>query len=546
MKKIYLLISIIITVFSCADNTNKTGTIGSASIDYKADFYQYFSSNHNSKITTPIDDIALDSVQWVQNFYKSINYSTIWINDSIQLNKNGKRLLQQLYNAKNYGLDTRLYPINKIRTLNQQLDTISIIDDRYIIASQIDVLLSYFYMLHGKHLNYGILDSIQTHSLVPRKQFKINLPKYLKQAYESDSIMDKLYDLQPKHQEYHNLQKGMESFLKKASLSTENINVINFREDSLKSVALAKEALILHQYLSEEDKDSLYTNALEKFQMEHGLKTDGLIGNNTAKALSISPYEYYQRIVVSLERWRWKEPFNGTRIYVNIPSYELELFKNNSLVKKHTVVVGSFKNQTPEIVDSLAYVIAYPYWNVPKKISVKEILLKAQKDSTYLMRNNYEVMTKKREAVEPDSVNWSTVNSKNFNFLFRQRGGGKNALGYVKFIFPNKHAIYLHDTPSKSFFSRERRAYSHGCVRVQDALHLAEYLLDDDQNKYNVDSVNAAIKNQKEKWMPLNSKVSIYLYYFTTAANKSGDITFYEDPYKLDKVLMKDLALNIN
>jgi len=550
MKKILLYTTIIFALFSCAKKANKTvmseDTATISKTDYKADLHQYFTSNQNTIITTPIANIKLDSLQWVQDFYKGINYSTVWINDSIQLNQNGNRLLQQLHQSKNYGLDTRLYPLSKLRDLSLKLSEIEKIEDRYAIASQMDVLLTYFYMVHGKHLNYGILQSIEKHTTVPRKLFTVNLPNYLKQAYEADSIMERLYDLQPKHQEYTNLQKGLEKYLKTASLSTESINVVNFRKDSILSKSQAKKALVLHQYLSEENKDSLFVTALEKFQTEHALKSDGVVGSNTAKALTVSPNEYYQRLVVDLERWRWKEPFNTTRIYVNIPSYELQLFKNDNLVDKHIVVVGSYKNQTPEMIDSLKYVIAYPYWNVPRKISVKEILGKIKRDSTYLSRNGYEIMTKDRETVDPTSVDWTAVNSHNFNYLIRQGGGSSNALGLVKFIFPNKDAIYLHDTPSKRFFKRERRAYSHGCVRVQNALGLAKYLLDEDANKYNIKTVNSSIKEKKERWIRLNKKVSIYIQYVTTAADDSGSITFYEDVYKLDKPLMKDLNLVIN
>ena len=547
MKKTLLFITIIIALYSCADKTkNVVTTVVTAKTDYKTDFNQYFSSNRNSKIVSPIHDIKLDSLHWIQDFYKSINYSTIWINDSIQLNEEGNSLMQQLHQSKNYGLDTRLYPLKKLRELSHKLEETINASDRFVIASEIEPLLSYFYMLHGRHLNYGLIESIEAHTSVPRKEFTVNLPIYLKQAYEANSIIENLFDLQPKHKEYRNLQIGLENFLKNTSLSTINVNVKNFRIDSLKAVAQAKKALIVHQYLTEDYKDSLFVSALEKFQVDHALKPDGVVGSNTAKALSVSPYEYYQRLVVDMERWRWKEPFNKTRIYVNIPSYELQLFKNDSLVDKHIVVVGSFKNQTPEMVDSLKFIIAYPYWNVPRKISVKEILRKIKKDSTYLTRNGYEIMTKDRETVDPSLVDWTTVNNHNFNYLIRQSGGSLNALGMVKFLFPNKDAIYLHDTPSKRFFFRERRAYSHGCVRVQNALDLAKYLLEDDKNKYDIEAVNNAIKNRKEKWINLNKKVSIYLQYFTTSADASGKITFYEDVYKLDKAIMKDIRLSVN
>ena len=372
----------------------------------------------------------------------------------------------------------------------------------------------------------------------------MNLPAYLQDAYEKDSIMGSLIDAQPKQAEYRNLQKGLANFLKGSSLSTESVKVVNYRKDSLKAISQSKKALILHNYLTEETKDSLYHSALKKFQLNHGLHADGLISTNTADALSISPYEYYQQIKAGLERWRWKENWPTDYLFVNIPSYQLKVVNERKLSKEFKVVVGSVKNRTPEIIDSLQYIIAYPYWNVPKKISVQEILVKAKKDSTYLTRNNYEVLGKGREKIDPTSVDWSEVNRSNFNYSFRQKGGNYNALGLVKFIFPNKDAIYLHDTPSKSHFNREIRAYSHGCIRVQNALDLADYLLDMDKNKFNMETVNGAIKDRKEKWMPMKKNVPVFLYYISVEADNDGNITFYKDVYKEDKKLVRSLAIN--
>jgi murein L,D-transpeptidase YcbB/YkuD len=180
---------------------------------------------------------------------------------------------------------------------------------------------------------------------------------------------------------------------------------------------------------------------------------------------------------------------------------------------------------------------------VPRKISVKEILGKAQKDSTYLTRNNYEVFDYSRNVIEPTSVNWNEVDENSFNYLVRQKGGGSNALGLVKFIFPNKRAIYFHDTPSKYLFNNETRAYSHGCVRVHKALDLADYLLKSDNNKYTIDSVYTYIKKRKQKPIALNTKLPIYMYYATTSADSLGTITFYNDVYKIDEKLIAELIV---
>ena len=545
MKKIINLcvIFILVLFISCAEKNQKK-SIEVPEIDYRAEFNQFFTSNRSSIISDKINDIEIDSLQWIETLYNKINYSTLWVSDSVTLNQNGNELLKALSNATVYGLETRLYPINELRTIRKDIEQIEDKKERFALLSRLEVLLSYQYMRFGRHLNYGVLDSLDEVSILPRKKFNINLPEYVQVAYEKDSLIEKLIDLQPKQPEYRNLQKGLAKFLEHSNLSTKSVQVVNFRQDSIKAVAQAKNALVLHNYLNEAYKDSLYSITLEKFQLDHGLITDGLIGTNTANALSVSPYEYYQQIKASLERWRWKNNWPADYLFVNIPSYKLRVVNDSKVYKELKVVVGSVRNQTPEIIDSLQYIIAYPYWNVPKTISVQEILVKAKKDSTYLTRNKYEVIGKDSEKIDPTSVDWNEVNRSNFNYSFRQKGGGINALGFVKFIFPNKDAIYLHDTPTKSNFNREIRAYSHGCVRVQDALDLADYLLKKDKNKYTMDTVNTYIKRRKEKWMPMKKNIPIFLYYISVEADSTGKITFYKDVYGEDKKLIRKLAIN--
>lgn len=533
----FLLISLLITCVNSKGN-NLTQPPQKNHIE---EFKKFFIANYAAVLQHDIYGEKIDSLQWVDSLYAKLKYKTIWISDSLTVNEDGKELLGQLLQAEDFGLNTQLYPINLLLRLENTLDTLAATKDKYLLAAKLDALLSYNYMVHGKHLNYGLLDSISPYTELSRRPFSIDLSDYLHRAQKTDSLLVKLRELQPNHTEYRNLQVGLKKFLERNNLSTKSVPVINFREDSVKAVQQAKRALIIHEYLRDGEPDSLYIPALKKFQKDHGLHQDGLVGNNTAAALSLSPYQYYRQIVANLERWRWRGPWKPDRLYVNIPEYVLRVYKNDSLIKKHPVVVGNKRNRTPELIDSLAYIIAYPFWNVPKRISINEILVQAKKDSTYMKRNKYEVLTKDKKFIDADSIDWTTVTRRNFDYFIRQQGGGLNALGYVKFIFPNKDAIYLHDTPTKSHFYNEKRAYSHGCVRVQDALELADYLLEEDDNRYTMDTVNTYIENQKEKWIPMQHKMAIYFYYVTTTADENGNIIFYDDVYDLNKPLIRDL-----
>ena len=542
MKKNILCGIIFILLYSCAPEPKKT-VVSIPQIDHKKELAAYFYSNFKQiDSASQIQNIVLDSVQWINSFYHKNGNKPIWINDSIEINENGKYLIEKLAESRAYGISSSLYYTPLLYRLKQKISKIKNRKDRYKLASDIEILLTNFYMLYGKHLNYGVLDSIDSITSLPRKKFLIDMPKYVYHAHIKDSLLEKLFDLQPTHKQYDKLQKKLVNYLNKSSLSTDNVNVESFRVDSIMAINQSKKALVLHKYLDSMINDSLYFSALKKFQLEHGLKPDGLIGKNTAMALSMSPYEYYQTISANLERWRWKDKMQSEYIYVNIPSFQLEVYDKGIVKLKSKIVVGTKKNQTPEIKDSIQYVIAYPYWNVPRKISVEEILIKAQKDSTYLKRNNYEVLTYRRDSVNIDTVNWNGINEDNFNYLIRQKGGSSNALGFVKFIFPNKYAIYLHDTPSKHYFTYENRAYSHGCVRVEKAMLLSDYILESDKNKYTLDSIYNFIEKRKEKAIKLNNRLPVYLYYFTASVDEYDKLIFYNDLYGYDKKLIAQIA----
>ena len=539
----YILYPIIfIFLYSCAPEPKKN-SVSIPKIDYKKELDAYFYNNFKQiDSATEIQNVALDSVQWINSFYNNNGNKLIWINDSIEINENGKHLIEKLSESRAYGIASSLYYTPLLYTLRQKINNVKYGNDRYKLASDVELLLTNFYMLYGKHLNYGILNSIDSITSLPRKKFLIDMPDYMYGAHIKDSLLEKLFELQPTHKQYDKLQRKLVDYLNTSSLSTENVKVENFRVDSIKAIIQSKKALVLHNYLDTIINDSLYTGALKKFQLEHGLKPDGVIGKNTAMALSMSPYEYYQTLSANLERWRWKDKLPSEFIFANIPSFQLKVYDKDIVKLISKIVVGKEKNQTPELKDSIQYVIAYPYWNVPRKISVEELLIKAQKDSTFLKSNNYEVLTYRRDSVKIDTVNWNEMNEDNFNYLIRQKGGSSNALGFVKFIFPNKYAIYLHDTPSKRYFNYESRAYSHGCVRVEKAMQLADYILESDKNEYTLDSIYKFIDMKKEKTIKLKKSLPVYLYYFTASVDENEKLIFYSDIYGYDKKLIAQIA----
>ncbi len=541
MKNILVYSCILILLFSCAKDLKKE-TPFVHKVDYKEELHAFFKTNFNVLDSAQIiRKVALENISEINNFYREVGHNPIWINDSVELNSKGSILLKKLADAKEYGLFSVLYATDLLNKIKNELTAIKSKKERYRIASELELLLTNSYMLFGKHLNYGFLDTIDSITVLPRKEFKIDLSGHMIESQKKNNLIGGLLELQPKENAYRELQIQLSSFLKNSSLSKEKIKVINFRIDSIKSIRQAKNALVHHKYLDSISSDSIFIVALKKFQKDHGLKVDGKIGKNTASTLSKSPYQYYETLITNLERWRWKEKLPRDYLFVNIPAYQLEIYENNLLRYKHNTVIGKYKSQTPEIRDSLKVIVAYPYWYVPKKISLEEVLIKTQKDSTYFERNNFEVITYKKDSVDFNSLNWDEINKGKFNYLVRQKGGGSNSLGLVKFIFPNKHAIYLHDTPAKGLFYKEKRDYSHGCVRVHNAMKLADYILEYDENEKTIDSVRQYIKNQKEKTIKLNKRLPVLLYYFTAKVDENDQLIFYQDVYNTDKLVVEQM-----
>jgi murein L,D-transpeptidase YcbB/YkuD len=538
MRNFLFIFIAILCAYSCSLST--TETTKAIKIDYSENLRIYLSKNYNEiSSNAKIGGIELSNPDWINKLYNTTQHSPLWISDSLVLNKNAENLIQLLSTSYNYGLDTSYYYIRNLKKIIQNLIEIDDKVNRYATAAELELLLTNSYFLFGKHLNYGIVakDSAKLISEIPRKEFTINLTEQLLNSYKTDSLVKILLSVQPQHQEYIKLQKQLTKYLKTASLSNESIRVKNYRLDSIKAYQQSKKALILHHYLNAQNNDSLYFLALKKFQTQHGLSPDGIIGKNTAKALSQSPYHDYKKIVMSLEKWRWKNNWDSNYIFVNIPSFQMKIYLNNKIEEVLNVVVGKARTSTAEINGKMEYMIVYPFWNLPYSISSKELLPKIKKDSTYLQRNNYEVFTKKHKALNINDIDWNTVTQNNFNYKIRQKGGGANSLGIIKFIFPNRHSIYFHDTPLKSFFKNDLRAYSHGCVRTQNPLKLAELILNSDNNEYNIDSVNAFIKSKKQIRITLNKKFPVHIHYFTSGTDVNNNLIFYKDIYGLDEKL---------
>ncbi len=271
-------------------------------------------------------------------------------------------------------------------------------------------------------------------------------------------------------------------------------------------------------------------NAVKAYQKSNGLKADGVAGAITIGALNFKKPDYLKTLLVNIERHRWLPRDMGYKhVLVNQAEFRLRVYEGQKITFATNVVIGKNKHQTPVFYNKIRTVVVNPYWNIPNSIIYNEMRKKIIADPSYLSRNNYEAI---------GNISWEKATKRYVPFAIRQRPGRRNALGIVKFLFPNRHSIYLHDTPSKSLFGRASRAFSHGCVRVQNPRALALNLMGWSEKQF-----NALIKAGRNRHFALKNKVPVYLTYMTATVNEQGKLRYFRDVYGRDKAIEK--ALNV-
>lgn len=247
-----------------------------------------------------------------------------------------------------------------------------------------------------------------------------------------------------------------------------------------------------------------------------------------------------QKIALNMERWRWQKPWPDRYVLVNIPAFSLRVVENDSVWLTSRVIVGKRDTPTPVLESIIRSFIIYPYWHVPYSISTKEILPTLQVNSSYLQRNNFEVLDNRGNVILTDTIQWDLYDEKNFPFVLRQREGSENSMGIIKFNFLNNYNVYLHDTDSKRLFNRAKRDFSHGCVRVEQAVSLAHYLVHEDDIYVSPEDLDQYLSLQQRLKIDLRKPIPVKLEYFTAEVLDDAPF-FYEDIYKKDSVMVRSL-----
>lgn len=476
-------------------------------------------------------------------FYDSFGFQLIW-EDSLKQ----ESALKALSNTYLDGLDPKDYHLQAIADLLSQNS------EDYEIRAGIDLLITDGLIRYGTQLLNGKTDA---RNLEPTLTFEERLLSedmmhQMAQDLKVGNVSAIITRMRPRSRYYDAMMRGLAHYQMLAdsggwrpiALSVQKIEP----GDTIADLISIRERMRLEGDLAGEDAyitDSLgqiydlaLLKAVKHFQVRHGLNPDGVIGRGTVAAMNISALEKVDLLKINMERLRWIHPdLDSNFVLVNIAGFDLRLVQKDSLTWQTRVVTGKVATATPVFKDEIEYIEFNPYWSVPFSISNGEILPILKKTPGYLRKNDMELLSMSGNLVASNSVDFTSFGSK-MPYMLRQGPGDGNALGRVKFLFPNTFSIYLHDTPSKSLFAREERAFSHGCIRVEDPMVLAEKLLADQGiTRSDIDSLVNAKSNKR---ITLEKPVPILITYSTAFADGST-IYFFKDVYKRDEALRKTL-----
>lgn len=484
-------------------------------------------------------------------FYKDGQCQPVWSNGNII----NSQAIYLMYAIKEFAVDSLdiynpSYNFESILELMNFNKPESFVKNDPVVLAQLDVLLTDAYLMLGKHLYYGFVPSETMSSIwmSAKKREPINLGHNLREAIHDENVKESLKHLSPSSHGYEELRKIMMNYLKIQEaggwkiIQPVSVNNKGFEQYSLADI---QERLRVEGDLSESDDSSEgYENALKNFQSRHGIDSDGIVGIQTLSKMNIPVEEKIVSIRLNMEKLRWMPEEKNMYVSVNIPDYSLSVIKDDSTELTMKAILGKEARQTPIFSAYMKYIVVNPYWRVPSTIMREDIIPKVQKDIRYLKKERIRIFKAgddaRKKEINPWTINWKQVNANTFPYIFRQDSGAKNVLGRLKFIFPNSHDIYIHDTPDKHLFEQNIRLFSSGCIRIQKPLELARYLLKNDKDSYIADLIDSGVN--KKIFLPRAVKVRID--YWTVWEDDNGLANFRDDVYGYDADLMETLGWN--
>ncbi len=486
-------------------------------------------------------------------FYARRAYAPAWLDEDGPLAAS-EELIETLRAAHREGLNPLDYHLQQIEALRSEILAGQLRGQAVdaSAAAGLDLLLSDAFLIYGSHLLSGRVNPETIHSEWIANRRGADFAVVLESAMETGGPGAALRRLLPPQAGYARLrsalaiyrfleaQGGWPSVPAGPSLELgdggERVTAIRRRLAAEGAIQATEAAEILYAGGSDVFDEGL-DSAVRRFQARHGLTPDGVVGDATLAAMNVSIEDRIEQIELNLERWRWLPDQLGDRyVLVNIPAYSLDVIESDSAVLSMQAIVGRSYRRTPVFSDTITYLVLNPYWYVPHDLAVLDKLPLIKKDPGYLASQKirvYSGWSAGAQEIDPRTVDWQTVTGRNFKYRLIQEPGPQNALGRVKFMFPNRFNVYLHDTPGRELFSKAQRAFSSGCIRVEKPMALTELLLADPV-RWSRSAIEAALARQVEQSVTLSRRMPVHLLYWTAWANDDGSISFRPDIYNRD------------
>jgi len=474
-------------------------------------------------------------------FYRERKYKLLWSNEKGRLDR-AYDLLHVIIKARDEGLDPADYYFEKY---SKYWDSPGLGE-----SVQLDLLLSAALYRYSNDVHSGRLIESDLDPDWHIKNEPLNVSRLFADVARKASIAKLLKELPPQHDGYQWLKRQLHNFRELAQQGgwqklgwgpvlergMQHEQVVPLRRRLKLTGDLA-----VDPFPDMDMYDRWLEEAVMHYQQRHGLEVDGKLGPQTRRSLNVMVSDRIRQIRINMERWRWLPRKLGKRyVMVNMTGFELYIMENGSEVLSMPVIIGKSYRSTPTFSGLISYMEYNPYWTIPKKLVMEDIVPRQQRDPTYLSRKSikvYQGWTNAKE-IDPKTVDWSNVDEDTFHYWMRQEPGPRNALGRVKFIFSNPYAVYLHGTPDRHLFDRVVRALSSGCIRVKDPVRLASFLLNDGTQQKE-EEVLANIHLGTNQGVTLPIAIPIYLVYWTAWVDPDGKMNFRHDVYGRDTALNK-------